>query len=208
MHRLVWYGMGFVSAFFCMAWTPLPNHLLAQLEHATHAPADGLDSFVGVVVLGGNGDRLGPALELARQHAQLRVLYTDGSFKSIEAPSSPGAPVRSESERFLRASGLPENRLLFEREAQNTRENAVLSAGLEGVDITQPWLLMTSAAHMPRALATFKVVGWNVTAHPVEYKISTVRDWRDFSMIDGAALWQNVFYEALAWAEYRLRGWV
>jgi uncharacterized SAM-binding protein YcdF (DUF218 family) len=61
--------------------------------------------------------------------------------------------------------GIPESRLLFERAATNTCENAVLSAGLEGVDITQPWLLMTSAAHMPRALATFKVVGWNVTAY-------------------------------------------
>ena len=199
--------MGFVSAFFCMAWTPLPNRLLAQLEHANHAPAGALDAFVGVVVLGGHGDRLGPAVKLAHQYAQLRVLYSDGSFKLIEAPPPPGAPVRSESERFLREAGIEESRLLFEREAQNTRENALLSAQLEGVDITQPWLLLTSAAHMPRAMATFRAVGWNVSAYPVDHKAQASRSWQDFSLTEGAALWQHSIYELFAWAKYRLRGW-
>jgi uncharacterized SAM-binding protein YcdF (DUF218 family) len=172
LRQVAWYWIGFVSAFVCMAWTPLPNNLLARFEHATLAPAGGLDAFVGVLVPGGHVDRIGPAVELALKYPQLRVVYTHGT-SAPGKPNASGLPVRSELEQFFLDSflavGIPESRLLFERAATNTRENAVLSAGLEGVDITQPWLLATSAAHMPRAVAAFRTVGWNVTAYPVDY---------------------------------------
>jgi uncharacterized SAM-binding protein YcdF (DUF218 family) len=150
LRQVAWYWIGFVSAFVCMAWTPLPNNLLARFEHATLAPAGGLDAFVGVLVPGGHVDRIGPAVELALKYPQLRVVYTHGT-SAPGKPNASGLPVRSELEQFFLDSflavGIPESRLLFERAATNTRENAVLSAGLVGVDITQPWLLATSAAY-------------------------------------------------------------
>jgi uncharacterized SAM-binding protein YcdF (DUF218 family) len=50
-----------------------------------------------------------------------------------------------------------------------TSENTVLAAAMPGVDKSRPWLLVTSAWHMPRALATFRAGGWSVTPYPVDY---------------------------------------
>lgn len=44
----------------------------------------------------------------------------------------------------------------MESASRNTFENAVFSARLAGIDTKQRWLLLTSASHMPRAMATFQ----------------------------------------------------
>lgn len=224
-NRAVWWLIGFASAICCVGWTPLPNSLLAKFEYAYSAPKAGLDAFVGVVVLGGNGrpiyagvtqeqvelfsvtDRMVYAVQLAREHPKFRLLYTNGS--SMKKRALPLVDhTSSQSTRFFITSGIEDVRLVFERSATNTRENAIFSADLNDVDIKQPWLLLTSAAHMPRAMATFKAVGWNVTAYPVDYKTKMALPWWDFSLSDGAALWQNFLYELFALAKYRTLKWV
>ena len=84
----------------------------------------------------------------------------------------------------------------------------MLGATVLGVDIQQHWLLLTSAAHMPRALATFRKVGWNVTAYPVSNRTKARVTWLDFSLSDSASILQNVVYEAMGWLEYRIKNWV
>lgn len=218
-NRAAWWLIGFASAILFVGWTPLPNSLVGHFENAYSAPREGLDAFAGVVVLGGNGrpiyaavtqakvelfrvtDRMVHAAQLAREHSNFRILYTNGSLNT-NRPTSSGYTA-SQSARFFTASGIAENRLIFERSATNTYENAIFSARLSNVDIKQPWLLLTSAAHMPRAMATFKAAGWNVTAYPVDYRSKTALRWWDFSLAEGALLWQNFVYEFLAWAKYR-----
>lgn len=38
---------------------------------------------------------------------------------------------------------------------------------------------------MPRAMATFKQVGWNVTAYPVDYSSEVSVSWLEFSLAEG-----------------------
>ena len=68
-------------------------------------------------------------------------------------------------------------------------ENALLSARLSGVDNRQPWLLLTSAYHMPRAMGVFSQTGWNVTPWAVDYRMTTHDSWFDFSFHYGPRLW-------------------
>lgn len=223
--RVFWWLLGIVSAIFCISWTPFPNCLLGHLENAYSPPTNGFNTFAGVVVLGGSGlpiyaafskeevelfrvtERMVAAAQLARKHSNLLVLYTNG--RSPPKYGQPGSDKQAgQSARFFRASGISEVRMIFERAATDTRENAIFSARQSGVDITKPWLLMTSAAHMPRAMAIFEATGWNVTAYPVDYKTSQGLSLWSFSLSEGATLWQNLAYELMAWAKYIAFRWV
>jgi len=216
---------GFVIAIFSIGWTPLPNSLLGRLENAYLQPTNDLNKYAGVVVLGGSGlpiyaafskeevelfrvtERMVAAAQLARKHSNLLVLYTNGQSPS-KYDHGGGGKEGGQSARFFRASDINEDRMIFERSASNTRDNAVFSAQLSGVDIKKPWLLITSAAHMPRAMATFEATGWSVTAYPVDYKTSQDLSLWSFSLSEGATLWQNLAYELMAWAKYIALRWV
>ena len=58
---------------------------------------------------------------------------------------------------------MPQNALLLETESlENTFENARLSKPIGDAHLFKSGLLVTSAFHMPRALAVFRRVGFNV----------------------------------------------
>ena len=78
----------------------------------------------------------------------------------------------------------------------------MLGAAVPGVDITQPWLLVTSARHMPRALAVFRAVGWHVAPFPVDYRSAGFSRWTDYSLARGAVRWQLVLHEWMGFAAY------
>ena len=147
------------------------------------------------------------AVILLRQHPHLKLVCTgtEGRRGADAAGASVGAP---QAVQFFEAMGVERERLVLEDAAANTHENATLTAALPGMDIHRPWLLLTSAAHMPRAMAAFRKVGWNVTPYPVDYQTAAETRWLKFSLVKGLTKWQNVAYEALGWMEYRLRGWV
>lgn len=202
-------------------WEPLPDALLRRLEAQYPAPAQvDLSRYAGVIVLGGGtestyvweghdqpalnsaAERLTAALPLLRRAPQLVLLYTGGEGELLaEGPSE-----AERARRFYAEQGVPPQRLLLESSSRNTFENAVHSAALPGVDRTRPWLLITSAWHMPRALGTFKKAGWNVTPWPTDYRTGQSTPWHQYSLSQGAAKWQLALHELLGLAVYRLIG--
>ena len=58
--------------------------------------------------------------------------------------------------------GVPRSALIFDTESRNTRENAVNTAAIFKAHGWRSGILVTSAAHMPRALAAFQRVGLSV----------------------------------------------
>lgn len=201
-------GLGWYAAVFAL---PIATLLTLPLEERFPRPAALPGPVAGIVVLGGaveqqlteahgipalNGaaERMTEAVALAHRHPEARVVFTGGSAALI-----PGGPTEADTARRLFADlGLPESRLLLEERSRNTHENAVLTH-----DMVQPrpgdiWLLVTSASHMPRAMGSFRAVGWRVTAWPVNY--TTGRD---------PALWWNFpFPTRLNQAEWALREWI
>lgn len=202
-------------------WEPLPDALLRRLEAQHPAPAQpDLSQYAGVIVLGGStessyvweghaqpalnnrAERLTAALPLLQRAPQLMLLYTGGEGELL----AQGPSEAERGRRFYAQQGLPSQRLLLETRSRNTHENAVFSAALPGVDKTRPWLLITSAWHMPRALGTFKKVGWNVTPWPTDYRTGLATPWHQYSLSQGAAKWQLALHELLGLVAYRLSG--
>ena len=72
--------------------------------------------------------------------------------------------------RQLESWGIARDRLLTEGGSRNTRENAGFSARLVRDHKLTTLVLITSAAHMPRALAAFQAEGLAPDALPVDYR--------------------------------------
>ena len=65
--------------------------------------------------------------------------------------------------------------------ARSTYEDALVTLREVPPGPGETWLLVTSALHMPRALATFRTAGWTLLPYPVDYRttgLPGLRDWR------------------------------
>lgn len=191
-----------------VGWLPLPEALLRGLESRHPAPAavaaGQLQAYTGVVVLGGSQERLSASVALMRQHPPLRLLFTGGDGKWWAS----GPTEADQAEAFFKRMGVSAGRLAYERASRTTNENAVLGAAVPGIDITQPWLLLTSARHMPRAMAIFQAAGWRVAPCPVDYRGVEHASWVDYSLARGAMRWELVLHEAMGLAAFTAVGMV
>lgn len=215
-HRMVWSALALL---LLLGWQPLPDLLTRRLEnqYAEIPPQADLRDYVGMVILGGStepsyvaiahtqpglndaAERMTAPLAMLRNNPHLRVLYTGGgTAEQISVLSE-----ARQAQFFFDSVGLS-GRVAYESASRTTHENATLTARLPGVDITQRWLLVTSAWHMPRAMATFAKVGWNVTAYPVDFRTGLATPWSEYSLACGIHSWQLVLHEMLGWLAYRL----
>jgi uncharacterized SAM-binding protein YcdF (DUF218 family) len=72
--------------------------------------------------------------------------------------------------RFLEQLGVARDRITIEAQSRNTAENASYCKRLIAPKPGERWLLITSAAHMPRAVGVFRQVGFPVEPYPVDYQ--------------------------------------
>lgn len=217
--RLCWAALGVL---LLQGWQPLPDALLRQLEarYPGPAPTSRLESYVGIVLLGGAlesgrvwqahgqpalndaAERMTAPIALLRQYPHMRVLFTGGEGEL----TSTGMTEAERAKIFFDSMGVPAQRMIYESASHTTYENAILSAKVPGVDPTQRWLLLTSAFHMPRAMALFQKAGWNVTPYPVDFRTATDTGWTSFSLVGGAEKWHMVLHELAGLLAYRLAG--
>jgi hypothetical protein len=71
---------------------------------------------------------------------------------------------------------------------------------------TGPWLLVTSATHMPRSVKIFEKQGIKIIPIPVDYQTSYTLQWREFNITDGAVLWNRLLHEYIGIVAYMLTG--
>jgi uncharacterized SAM-binding protein YcdF (DUF218 family) len=142
------------------------------------------------------------ALPLLQQTPGLRLLFTGGDGNLFAG----NLTEAQRAARFCAHMGLPPERLLLESASRTTYDNAVFSARLSGVDPKQPWLLLTSAWHMPRAMASFQRAGWNVTPYPVDFRTGSATPWSEYSLAEGARKWHLLLHEWVGLLAYRLSG--
>jgi len=155
------------------------NLLLKPLENA-YSPITGRIDARGIVVLGGgyveNSPEYGGAGALSKD-SEKRAIY--GLELSLEYPLplifSGGAPYDSSQKgseaeaagRLWRRLGLAQDRMILETESKDTRGNA---RSVEKVAGKGPFILVTSAVHMPRSVLAFKKMGIAVIAAPTDYR--------------------------------------
>jgi uncharacterized SAM-binding protein YcdF (DUF218 family) len=182
-------GTGLVSfvalALLAIAALPLGSWLGLPLENrfpallAPPAHVDGIVLLGGAVnqriskergrpAIGGAGDRITATAALARLHPEARVLFTGGDASLIPTGGSEAEPTRE----LLVSLGVAPERILIEDKSRNTWENATLSYAVAQPKPGETWVLVTSAAHMPRAVGCFRRAGWTIVPYPVDYHSS------------------------------------
>lgn len=125
----------------------------------------------GIVVLGGSfdglaepGERMLTAIALSKQYPNARIMYSG----KVETPTITAQLATQTFER----SGIDKSRILEEGMSRDTSENAEFSKIVANPQKSQIWILVTSAFHMPRAVAVFRKAGFNVAPYPVEFGIA------------------------------------
>jgi uncharacterized SAM-binding protein YcdF (DUF218 family) len=173
----------FLGILLSMLLLPVGNELLVPLETRFPAPAKLPEKLEGIIVLGGavdevlsagqgylsiNGEaeRLLAPISLLRLYPHARLILTGGS-----ASLSPGPFKESDKVRPLwRDTLVDHGQVLYEEAARNTYENAIFTRDLVKPKPGEKWLLVTSAAHMPRSMGLFRKAGFEVIAYPVAFK--------------------------------------
>ncbi len=73
-------------------------------------------------------------------------------------------------QKQLKEFNIPDSTVLIESNSRNTVENAKYTKQLlDSAHLASPYLLVTSAYHMPRSLMIFKKMGLNVIPYPANY---------------------------------------
>ncbi len=201
--------------------SPLGNALMLPLEQrfppwdASRGPPDGIvvlggaispdiSAARGAVALDEAAERVTVAAELARRYPSARIIYSGGSNavlfdEGVEAVFAV---------RQLEALGVTHERITAEEQSRNTVENAVFSRLLANPKPEERWLLVTSAYHMPRAMAAFRAAGFAVEAYPVDWRtrgpIDLVRPFSSFG--DGLQRTDTAMHEWVGLLAYRLTG--
>jgi hypothetical protein len=107
------------------------------------------------VPLGEAAERMTVPVGWLRQHPNLALVFSGGEGRLLAT----GVPEADLAKVFYQEQGVDMSRVTLEGGSRTTRENARQVAALLGPRCQEPWLLVTSAWHMPRAMAEFEAVG-------------------------------------------------
>jgi uncharacterized SAM-binding protein YcdF (DUF218 family) len=206
---MLWGGM---LVFGLLGFIAVPSALLHSLENRFNVPSlTSNDQYVGVIVLGGAtgspgiykahgqvplgdaAERMTEPIALIRNFPNFELIFSGGEGRLVPT----GTTEAELAEVFYTEQGVDMKRVTLESQSRSTRENASRVAALLGERCKQPWLLVTSAWHMPRSMAEFQAVGCNVTAYPVDFRTGEETSWTEYSMAGSLMAWQTALHEYL-----------
>ncbi len=168
-----------------------------------------VDLRLGKINFGHSGDRLFQTLPLYYQGRIKKLVFTGGSG-SIEFPEKrEGIFVQ----KYLRSIHFPDSAMVFESNSKNTFENAVFTKKiLDSLNIKGSFLLVTSAYHMPRAMAVFKKAGYQNVIPYITNRSSGLRRFTfDHLLIPNpGALFslELLIHEWVGYLVYKIKGYV
>ena len=225
-----WPRLGIVCAVSGLLWLwlcSLPvvsNELCATLEqrYAQREPT-AYPVADAIVVLGGGmeGRRAGWRARPNLTAAADRVWFGAQLFHAGRAPrvvlsggvaewSASDQPESEAMADFLVDLGVPRSAMLLEPDSLTTHENALRTHELLATQGLHRVLLVTSALHMRRAMASFAAAGIEAIAAPTDVEAvpprrSTVLDWLpDAQALEASS---RAIKEYLGLLAYQLRGW-
>jgi uncharacterized SAM-binding protein YcdF (DUF218 family) len=180
--------IGAVLLLVVVGIAPVGNALMLPLEERFPKWDPKRGSPHGIVVLGGAvspdvsaarndialneaAERMTAVAKLARDHPSARIVFTGGSGRLFG-----GATEADFATDLFESFGIPRDRVVREKRARNTVENAVFTKALVQPKPAERWLLVTSAHHMPRSIGIFRKAGFPVEAHPVDFRTRGAAD--------------------------------
>jgi uncharacterized SAM-binding protein YcdF (DUF218 family) len=220
LHLVRWRRLGHAligisaAGWLALLVLPLGNWAIDPLEARFPVPrltqpVDGILLLTGAInvaetarrgqpVFFGFVERVVATATLARRFPAARILISGGSFKE-------GLPSEAAAHRdLLVALGIPADRILLEERSHDTCESAVNSRRMLPDGPRQRWLLVTSAFHMPRSVACFRHVGWDIEPYPAGYED---QGRGVFALPGNLRVLTLALHEWLGLAAYRALGW-
>jgi uncharacterized SAM-binding protein YcdF (DUF218 family) len=211
---MLWGGM---LVFGLLGFSAVPSALLKLLESRYEVPSlTPSDQYAGVIVLGGAtgspgiykahsqvplgdaAERMTVPIALMRKFPNFELIFSGGEGRLLPT----GTTEAELAGVFYTEQGVDMKRVTLESQSRSTRENAIRVAALLGERCKQPWLLVTSAWHMPRSMEEFQAVGCNVTAYPVDFRTGEETSWTGYSMAGSLMAWQTALHEYLGMFVY------
>ncbi|MBL4785137.1 MAG: YdcF family protein [Cohaesibacteraceae bacterium] len=155
------------------------------------------------LALQGNIERLFEFSNFAKKYPGARVVFTGGSGSLADTELKEA----HFAEEAMIALGIEPGRVIYEDQSRNTVENALLSKKLLEPEEKEIWILITSAAHMPRAMGVFRKIGWNMIAWPVDYTQKRQEDFSvSFNFARNAGRLASALHEVVGLLVYYLTG--
>ena len=211
---MLWVGMLVLGL---LGFNAVPESLLRSLESRFNVPSlTSSDQYSGVIVLGGAlgvpgiykahgqvplgdaAERMTVPIALMRKFPNFELIFSGGEGRLVPT----GTTEAELAGVFYTEQGVDMKRVTLESQARTTRENAIRVAALLGERCKQPWLLLTSAWHMPRSMSEFQAAGCNVTAYPVDFRTGEETSWTEYSMAGSLMAWQTALHEYLGMFVY------
>ena len=205
-----------------IGWSPVGALALAPLENRFPQP-DIAQPPTGIIMLGGEVDihltadrgmpalndaaeRLAETAALSHRFPTARVFLSGGMGHLTHDTIDPSESAIAKD--FLLRVGIPADRISMEENSRTTCENASESAKALMPKEGETWLLVTSAWHMPRAVACFRSVNFKVLPYPVDFRTRHRLSWRLItkSPVDGFEDFDIAVHEWIGLLAYWLAG--
>jgi len=184
-------GLSLVLLAVC-GWTSIGTVALAPLEDRFPLPQIGAPP-TGVIMLGGAvdihltadrgqvtvndaGERLTETAALAVRYPQAKI-FLSGGFGHV-GPQGTTPSEAAVARTFLLSVGIAADRIGMDEKSRTTCENAAETAKALAPKPGDTWLLVTSAWHMPRAMACFRAEKLDVIPYPVDFRSTAEHPWR------------------------------
>lgn len=155
--------------------------------------------------LGRAADRVWHAARLYHAGKVPRIIVSGGGLPWLGERGAEADAMR----RLLADLGVPPEVVLTEARSRTTRENALFTAEILGEEAIERVLLVTSALHMPRALASFRAVGVDAMPAVTDFEVMPEPAHPIRWVPDAEALSDSTraLKEYLGLWVYRRRGW-
>jgi uncharacterized SAM-binding protein YcdF (DUF218 family) len=218
-------GMAGTSILYLASLPPVSDALLRPLE-MRYLPSAAIPVSPAIVILGGAGqakrppriypetnafgDRVAYGALLFRQGLAPRIVVTGGVIPLFSDLDQSEASINAEVLRLY--YGIDSTSILLAEGSQNTREDAVRTRELfRAAGLPPEIILVTSAAHMPRACGVFRKMGFTVHPAPGDFHTTIPLGFKPISLLpEENALFQTWYalHEYLGYAIYKAKGWI
>ena len=148
----------------------------------------------------GGAYRLVEGFAAARRYPNARLMFTGGSGALGGAPYAEAETARYVFTELGREPG----RMVLEARSRNTYENILYSKAMVKPKPGEVWLLVTSAFHMPRAMAIARKLDWPMLPWSSDYMTTPGGNVFDFN--DDLGLADLAVHEWVGLLAYRLSG--
>ena len=198
----------FLYRSFVMSWQPVPKSLPDTAHYSAGIVLGGLSYYdkKDSGFFGPSADRFIQTANLYHRGIINKVLITGGTGNLMQREPPEAIFLKQE---FIR-NGVNEKDIILESRSRNTYENAIFSKRvLDSLKLQPPFVLVTSAMHMPRSVAVFKKAGINFISYPCDYTVIDERFDIDNYIIPDISLlkkWSWVIKEVVGFVAYRLTG--